>query len=207
MSHDSTPAGASDGLATGEITDHVYDGIQEYDNPLPGWWTAMFYATIVFSIGYGFFAFARPDWTNVKVMYDNAKAAAEAAEFERIGELSPDKATMMAFLTDPERMSFLSTGEAIFQTNCASCHNKNGSGISGANLTDDHYINVKKITDILSVIEEGRNGGAMPAWGNRLSENQIILVGAYVASLRGGYLDGKEAQGEELTQSWAELPE
>ena len=31
---------------------HDYDGIEEYDNPLPGWWTWIFVATIVFSTGY-----------------------------------------------------------------------------------------------------------------------------------------------------------
>ena len=34
------------------LLDHSYDGIQEYDNPLPGWWRAAFWATIVFSFGY-----------------------------------------------------------------------------------------------------------------------------------------------------------
>ena len=28
---------------------HDYDGIREYDNPLPGWWSAVFAATFVFA--------------------------------------------------------------------------------------------------------------------------------------------------------------
>jgi cytochrome c oxidase cbb3-type subunit 3 len=31
---------------------HSYDGIQEYDNPLPGWWKWLFLATFIFSIFY-----------------------------------------------------------------------------------------------------------------------------------------------------------
>jgi cytochrome c oxidase cbb3-type subunit 3 len=33
-------------------TGHVFDGIEEYDNPLPAWWFHMFVITIVFAIGY-----------------------------------------------------------------------------------------------------------------------------------------------------------
>ncbi len=31
------------------LLDHSYDGIQEYDNPLPRWWLWIFYATILWS--------------------------------------------------------------------------------------------------------------------------------------------------------------
>ena len=34
---------------------HEYDGIEEYDNPLPGWWVWVFWATIAFSLGYWFY--------------------------------------------------------------------------------------------------------------------------------------------------------
>ena len=35
-----------------KILDHNYDGIQEMDNPLPSWWTLLFYATIIFAAIY-----------------------------------------------------------------------------------------------------------------------------------------------------------
>ena len=31
---------------------HAFDGIEEYDNPLPKWWFLLFIATIVFAAGY-----------------------------------------------------------------------------------------------------------------------------------------------------------
>ncbi|NQV15837.1 c-type cytochrome [bacterium] len=40
------------GKTTNKLLDHDFDGIQEYDNDLPGWWKALFLITIIFSVGY-----------------------------------------------------------------------------------------------------------------------------------------------------------
>ncbi len=37
---------------TDETVGHTFDGIEEYDNPLPRWWFYLFVATIVFALGY-----------------------------------------------------------------------------------------------------------------------------------------------------------
>jgi cytochrome c oxidase cbb3-type subunit 3 len=53
-------------------------------------------------------------------------------------------------------------------------------------LTDDKWKNVAKLEDIAKVIEVGAANGSMPAWRNRMSHiNQLVLTAAYVASLRG----------------------
>ena len=38
------------------LLEHSYDGIQEFDNPMPRWWVYIFWATIIFSVLY---------WVNV----------------------------------------------------------------------------------------------------------------------------------------------
>jgi cytochrome c oxidase cbb3-type subunit 3 len=38
--------------ATEETLGHAFDGIEEYDNPLPSWWLQMFVATIIFGLVY-----------------------------------------------------------------------------------------------------------------------------------------------------------
>lgn len=40
------------GKVTNELIDHDYDGIQEYDNDLPGWWKALFLITIIVAVIY-----------------------------------------------------------------------------------------------------------------------------------------------------------
>jgi hypothetical protein len=37
---------------TDETVGHAFDGIEEYDNPLPKWWFWLFVGTIVFALGY-----------------------------------------------------------------------------------------------------------------------------------------------------------
>ena len=42
-----------------DTTGHEWDGIQEYNNPLPRWWVWVFYATIVWGLWY---VIAYPAW-------------------------------------------------------------------------------------------------------------------------------------------------
>lgn len=180
----------------GKPMDHEYDGIQEYDNPLPGWWTLLFYATIVFSFAYVFVAMVRPQWTDPNLQYDAAVTRELERQFAEIGELEPDRATILSFMEDEDKAKWLQFGEAIFQTNCVSCHGRKGEGISGPNMTDDHYINVKKLVDVATTVQKGSVSAGMPAWENRLVKNEIVLVSAYVASLRGGNVSGRDPEGD-----------
>jgi cytochrome c oxidase cbb3-type subunit 3 len=68
----------------------------------------------------------------------------------------------------------------------------------GPNLTDDYYKNVKQITDIAEVIKNGAAGGSMPAWKTRLHPNEVVLMAAYVAGLRGKNLKGRPPEGEKI---------
>jgi cytochrome c oxidase cbb3-type subunit 3 len=77
----------------GPLMDHAYDGIREYDNPLPGWWRFIFWASIVFSAGYWVW-FHVTDWgaspdKNYKenlAAYAEKKALREAADARDVSE-------------------------------------------------------------------------------------------------------------------------
>jgi cytochrome c oxidase cbb3-type subunit 3 len=168
-----------------KLTGHLYDGIQEYDNPLPGWWSWLFIGTIVYSILYQALMWMHPDTLSVSARYQSSVTRMLQQQFAQLGELEPDEATLLGFVQDPEQQKWLEVGRAVFLTNCASCHGRDGAGVSAPNMTDDFYKNVKTVADIVTVVRNGANNAAMPAWGQRLQSNEIVLVAAYVASLRG----------------------
>src|SRR5271166_729105 len=190
-------------MAQDQLLDHEYDGIQEYDNPCPGWWHAIFLLTILFSVVYFlFFQVGSNGWTLAEA-WKSAAAEDMKQRFGAIGELKNEPPTILKYMGDTDWMLY---ANSVFLTNCQSCHGPDGSGVVGPNLTDDYYKNVKKITDIAEVIKNGAAGGSMPSWRARLHPNEVILMAAYVAGLRGKNLKGRGPEGE-LIPPWPKAAE
>jgi len=185
------------------LQEHEFDGIQEYDNPTPGWWYLIFFATFVFSIWYFLYYHMSTISTPVAVEYQDATADDMKKRFAEIGDLKADAATVVRFMNEPGWLQF---GASIFKTNCVSCHAANGQGQVGPNLTDDAYKNVTKIDDIPQVIANGAANGAMPAWKTRMHPNEVVLVASYVASLRGKNLPGPRGAEGTVIPPWPAPP-
>lgn len=164
------------------LMEHEYDGIREFDNPTPGWWHAIFLASVLFSVCYTAWYHVSPLSSSI---WDTWRAA-EVREFERIfgeiGDLEGDAPTIAKMMKDEQMMA---VAQGIFQGNCAACHAKDGGGINGVNLTDDNYKNVKALPDVFAIITKGAANGAMPSWENMISKNERVILAAYVANLRG----------------------
>ncbi|MFN2317012.1 MAG: cbb3-type cytochrome c oxidase N-terminal domain-containing protein [Gemmatimonadales bacterium] len=165
------------------LLDHEYDGIQEFDNPMPRWWLWIFYATIVYSVLY---------WFNVPgigigqghlATYE-AEMAAAGARSEELAALrtGPTDASLLAMAED---QTVLELGATTYTQMCASCHAPDGGGLIGPNLTDDYWIHGNSPLQIHLVIEEGVLAKGMPAWGAMLRPEQVDAVTAYVMTLRG----------------------
>lgn len=175
---------------------HEYDGIREYDNPTPGWWHMLFLASIVFSFLYFLYYEASSESPTIQSTWQAAKVAETRRIFGAVGELAADEATIQKMRAEK---NLLEVAHGIFIGNCAQCHANDGGGKdgSGVNLTDDSYKNVRRVIDLYTIITKGAGGQAMPAWENRLSQNERVILAAYVANLRGtkpGFAKAAEGQ-------------
>lgn len=176
-----------------EIAGHNYDGIQEYDNPTPGWWHVIFFGTILFGVLYTAVVHLSPMWPTRQERYAAAESRALEAQFAELQQIPMGEEKVRRIMGQPK---WLEMGAQVFDGNCVICHNKDGSGLVGPNMTDDHYKNVTDLAGVIGVIENGAANGAMPAHKTILNENEIALVAGYIASLRGKNLPGKEPEGE-----------
>ncbi|MBF0199218.1 MAG: c-type cytochrome [Planctomycetes bacterium] len=179
-----------------KLKEHTYDGIEEYDNPLPGWWSFIFLISFVFSIFYFYYYHISPVSTSVAQGYDNDVSEDLKRRFSEIGELTADEETILKYMNEPK---WLVAGESTFKAQCISCHGPRGEGMIGPNLTDDHYIHVNKLSDLARVINEGAANGAMPAWKHRLHPNEVVLMASYLANMRGKNIKGvRGPEGNEI---------
>lgn len=174
------------------IEGHTYDGIQEYDNPLPGWWKWIFILSILYAVPYTVWY----HYMDGNSVYDHHKVdqAAKAARIAAMPQIETSDSALLALL---ENEAALKSGQAIFDVNCAVCHQKDGGGLVGPNLCDDNYINIKSLADIPKIVEEGVIAKGMTPWKGILDPKQIAEVSAYVASMRGTTPDAAKAKAAE----------
>jgi cytochrome c oxidase cbb3-type subunit 3 len=189
-----------------ETTGHQWDGIEELNNPLPRWWVWVFYATIVWGIGYTILYPAWPLVTQatpgVLGHSTRANAAAEIASWDaRNAEIKAQlvSADLNAIAADPNLAAFAErAGAAVFRTNCATCHGSGAAGFEGKgypNLLDDDWLWGGTMEDIHLTITHGiRNTtdpdarySQMPAFGvdQILEAEQIDQVVEHVLAISG----------------------
>ncbi len=184
-------------------TGHEWDGIEELNTPLPRWWLWLFYATIVWSIGYWF---VYPAWPLVS-SYSNGlfNWHTRSTVASQVAELQHEREPMMAKLSaaslkeiesNPKLLDFArALGKRAFADNCAPCHGAGGAGARGyPNLVDNKWLWGGSLDQIALTIAHGARAGddaghqgSMPAFGRDglLKPDEISTVADYVRSLSG----------------------
>ncbi len=199
-----------------DTTGHVWDGIKEFNNPLPRWWLWTFYATIAWGILY---TVLYPAWPlingatpGILGFSTRENVAADIAEFDEMNAPVRDRIVEVALAdinpTDnPDLYNYaIQGGAATFATWCSQCH---GSGAAGAvgypNLLDDDWLWGGTIDDIHLTISHGiRNEddldarySEMTAFEGILSDEEISQVVQYVRNLSGQEADATLASAGE----------
>ncbi len=178
-----------------KILDHNYDGIQEFDNPMPGWWKAIFVLTVIWAAVYliGIELNIIPRYgDDLKAGQDELLAMRQAHEKSQ-PKIVVDDAMLLAALGDADK---LAQGKEVFLTNCASCHGNVAQGGIGPNLTDDFWLYGQKPIEIHKTISKGTTNG-MPPWESVLPPEEVVSLVVFVSSTRGTNPAGaKEPQGE-----------
>ncbi|TWH76847.1 cytochrome c oxidase cbb3-type subunit 3 [Azomonas agilis] len=170
---------------TNQTLGHAFDGIEEYDNPLPKWWFNLFLVSLVFGIVYlilypglgnwkGLWPGYEGGWTQVK---EWEKEMAEAQK--EYGPLFAKYANLPITEVSQDPTA-LSMGASLYASYCSICHGSDAKGAHGfPNLTDNLWRWGGDPDTIKTTILHGRKA-AMPPWLAALGEPGVKNVAAYV---------------------------
>jgi cytochrome c oxidase cbb3-type subunit 3 len=199
-----------DAITGTTTTGHEWDGIRELNTPLPRWWLWLFYATILWAVGYWV---VYPSWPLVSSYTKGAfRWQSRDAVVSDLDALKAQRGPMVEKLrsaslqeiaSDPTLLDFArAQARPAFAENCAPCHGAGGGGGRGyPNLNDDEWIWGGNLDEIAQTIRHGvrsgeadaRQGAAMPAFGRDgiLKRADVENVADYVRSLAGAAPDPK----------------
>ncbi|KAB2824707.1 cytochrome-c oxidase, cbb3-type subunit III [Aliivibrio finisterrensis] len=211
------------GIEEGEDMGHEYDGIRELNNPLPKWWTYMFWATIAFAViylilypGLGNFKGVL-GWTssnqlvrNIDESYASIKRAHEEQTLDQFarelddadtnfGETfanlayKPGTSELLAITDIAKNDDALKVGQRLFLQNCAQCHASDARGMIGFPNLTDNAWLYGGEPQAIKTTIMYGRIGNMPAWGDVLGVDGVEEVVSYTLSLSGRKVNTKEA--------------
>ena len=182
-----------------ELLDHEYDGIREYDNPLPGWWVKTWWGSVLFAFAYVVYYYVSPHGMTVAAAYEEDMRLAREERAKRSLAEAPSEAVLGKLMGDKELMQ---DAKVTFGQRCAQCHEAEGQGLIGPNLTDNHWIHGKgRLMDVYETVSHGVPAKGMPAWELQLQPIELRKLAAFIGTLRGKNLPGKAPEGSEV-ENW-----
>lgn len=176
------------------LRDHVYDGIQEYDQKLPNWWLFTWYITIVWFVIAWVAYYQLHLGESGPEQVDKQMAAIKAAQLKELEQLSDEKLWAMS-----QDEKVVSAGAATFGTTCVACHAPDLSAhlgtvkLPGLPLNDTEWKHGGNPLQILGIVRKGAPDitKGMPTWEPQLGLNRVVEVVAFVLS--------KHKKGEPVT--------
>lgn len=148
-----------------ELSEHEWDGIGEYKNPLPIGWAVMFVVLMCFAIWYFLVGFPLNKYSSIGEY--NEEVAKYNAKYKQ----------KYASMNDETKLDM---GESIFLLHCTPCHGIEATGINGKAQDLTKWSSVAGILDVLENGSTGLGFGEMPA--GLVEGDDAKAVATYVAS-------------------------
>jgi len=167
-----------------KLRDHVYDGIQEYDQRLPNWWLYTLYGAIAFWVIYWFAYMIAGIMPTDGNRVDTAMAGINAAKMASSIDVTNDD----KFWEMSANAVFTDAGKQTFTSLCTPCHLPSMRGKSenpaavGPDLTDTAWIHGGTPKELYAVVSKGVLAKGMPAWEPVLGQKKTAEVVAYILS-------------------------
>ena len=171
------------------LLDHNYDGIEEFDNPLPGWWVGIFWLSIFFS-GMYFMYYHVGIGAGVQAAYNAEAAAAFEKQSAEFAKLEITEELIAKLMSDSALMGAM---DAKFAAKCATCHGAAGQGNACPNLTDNFWLHGPTLVDILKTIRDGVPGKEMKSWKDDLGLGGVLAMAAHIGAKRNTNVPGGKA--------------
>lgn len=179
----------------GDVTGHSWDGLEEFNNPLPRWWLWLFYLTMVFGAVYyilypGMGSFKGVlNWTSTNQW--EAEIAKADADYGPIFKQYADQ-DIVTLASDKDAVAI---GRRLYLNYCSACHGSDAEGAKGfPNLADGDWLYGGEPQSIKTSIMNGRTG-VMPPMGAPLGGDEgVENVANYVLSLSGREHDSAKAE-------------
>ncbi|MEN9658892.1 MAG: hypothetical protein RL571_2357 [Pseudomonadota bacterium] len=167
-----------------DVTGHKWDGdLEEFNNPLPGWWVMMFYMTIVFGAIY--LVLYPGIWGGAWKWTSSNQYGKEVVHADSKYQLLYDKYSKMPIASISKNQDAMDMGKRLYLTYCIQCHGADARGAKGfPNLTDGDWLYGGTPEKILGSIANGRHG-QMPAFGAVFGEEKVKDAANYVLQLAG----------------------
>ena len=181
---DTHPTSSSD---EPKLRDHVYDGIQEYDQKLPNWWLFTLYITIVWFIGHWLCYYQLGIGSSDQDEMDKVIAEQKAARDKQTENITDEQLWAMS-----RDAKVVEAGKAVFMTPgmCVTCHGTElngmlaGAKLPGLPLNDQQWKYGGTPKEIFNIVRKGSPDitKGMAAWEAVLGVQKVSQVTAFVLS-------------------------
>lgn len=214
----------STGIEEGTDMGHEYDGIRELNNPLPKWWTYLFFGTFIFAAIYlalypglgsfkGLLGWQSSDQT-VSSLADSKASIASAQKDKRLDQFAKElddadryfgeAFNKLAYVEGTKDLRPIPTiaadheaiqvGQRLFLQNCSQCHGSDARGQKGFPNLTDGAWLYGGEPQAIVTTLLYGRAGQMPAWKDALGVQGVKEVVSYTLSLSGRKVNVREAE-------------